>query len=196
MDEAVVARRMLLTGEDLDDLEQRSTLISQRAPALFRRGEIGAAPQDELAQALGHFHYAPATEPLFSLLDGPFAASAVKALDQLAPERIRNQLLDTACDVKRPATERDVALQLLMQTASSSATARRLAPLLDDNTEVELGQANRPGSRRLVWKVSDRAASTVAHLLGKTPPRFNPVFAAPANTGPEQARQWLKEAAP
>jgi hypothetical protein len=121
-----------------------------------------------LIEALGNLHYQPAEERIFGLLDGPHAASAAKALKQLAPDKLALRLVAEACDKKAEASSRDRALALLA-TPPATGSATDLIPLLDDNTMV-------PGLRPLPgreWRICDRAAEAIAGILGR-PMRMSP----------------------
>jgi HEAT repeat protein len=152
-----------------------------------RLDEAPAVPA--LMEALGNLHYQPAEEPIFGLLDGPHAASAAKALKQLAPERLARRLVAEACDKQADAPARDRALALLA-TPPANGSATELIPLLDDTTIV-------PGIRPLQgreWRICDRAAEAISGILGR------PVRMSPAQTIEqrdqqiEQIRQSVKAA--
>ncbi len=136
--------------------------------------------REALIEALGDLNYIAAEEVIFGLLDSSFANSAAKALKQLAPEKLARQLEAEACDKKADPQVRDRALQLLgIPPANSSATA--LIPLLDDTTVVTiLGRRAMPGRE---WRICDRAATTIATLLGR------PVRIAPMQTVDQRDQQ-------
>jgi hypothetical protein len=118
-----------------------------------------------LIEVLGDFHYRPAEERIFGLLGGPHAISAGKALKQLAPEKLAQRLEAEACDKKADPQARDRAL-LLLGTPPANSSATGLISLLDDTTIVPV-----PGRRAMSgreWRICDRAAATIATLLGRS----------------------------
>jgi HEAT repeat protein len=125
-----------------------------------RRDESPAVPA--LIEALGGLHYQQAQERIFGLLDGPHAASAAKALKQLAPEKLARRLIVEACDKKAEASARDRALLLLATPPANGSTAE-LIPLLDDTTIVA-GIHPLPGRE---WRICDRAAEAISEMLGR-----------------------------
>jgi hypothetical protein len=127
---------------------------------------------------LGNLHYRPAEERIFGLLDGPHAASAAKALKQLAPEKLARRLVTEACDKKADASTRDRALLLLAMPPANGATAE-LIPLLDDTTIVP-GIRPVPGRE---WRICDRAAEAISGLLGR------PLRMSPAQSNEERDQQ-------
>ena len=152
-----------------------------------RLDESPAAPA--LIEALGNLHYHPAEERIFGLLDGPHAASAAKALKQLAPEKLARRLVAEACDKKADPSARDRALGLLATPPAAGSTTD-LIPLLDDNTMV-------PGLRPLPgreWRICDRAAEAIAEILGR-PMRMSPAQTLEQRDQQiEQIRQSVKAA--
>jgi HEAT repeat protein len=142
-----------------------------------------------LIEALGDLHYQPAEERIFTLLDGPHAVSAGKALKELAPERLARRLEAEACDTKADPQARDRAL-LLLGTAPANSSATGLIPLLDDTTVVP-GRRPLPGRE---WRICDRAATTISTLLGR-PVRIMPNQPTEQRDQQiEQVRQALKSA--
>jgi HEAT repeat protein len=123
----------------------------------------GSPARAALIEALGDLHYQPAEEQIFGLLDGLHAVSAGKALKQLAPEKLARLLQTEACDKKADPQIRDRAL-LLLGTAPANGSATDLIPLLDDTTIVP-GRRSMPGRE---WRICDRAAATIATLLGRS----------------------------
>ncbi len=132
-------------------------------------GRLDESPvEPALIEALGNLHYQPAEERIFGLLDGPHAASAARALKQLAPEKLARRLVAEACDKQADASSRDRAL-LLLATPPANGPATELIPLLEDTTTV-------PGVRPLPgreWRICDRAAEAISATLGR-PIRFSP----------------------
>jgi len=196
----------------LTDLEERLQKPEPSAGELQRQGEAAGDPRfaggrmgrlgggfpmradgsparAALIEALGDLHYQPAEERIFPLLDGSHLVSAVHALKQLAPEKLARRLETQACDKKADPQVRDRALVLLgMPPANSSATA--LIPLLDDTTIVP-GRRPIPGRE---WRICDRAAATIATLLGRTV-RIMPMQATEQRDQQiDQIRQSLKAA--
>jgi hypothetical protein len=121
-----------------------------------------------LMEALGKLHYQPAEERMFGLLDGPHAASAAKALKELAPEKLARRLVAEARDKKADPPSRDRAL-LLLATPPANGSVTELIPLLDDNTIVP-GLRPMPGRE---WRICDRAAEAISGMLGR-PMRISP----------------------
>ena len=142
-----------------------------------------------LIEALGDLHYEPAAERIFGWLDGPHAASAAKALKQLAQDQLVRRLTAQARDKKADAPSRDRAL-LLLGTPPAGGSAAELAPLLDDTTLVP-GPRPMPGRE---WRICDRAAETLSALLGR-PARIMPMQTTDQRDQQiEQIRQSLKAA--
>jgi HEAT repeat protein len=134
------------------------------AGGFLMRGE-GSPARAALIETLGDLHYQPAEERIFGLLDGAHAASAAKALKQLAPEKLARRLEAEACDKKADPQARDRAL-LLLGTPPANSSATDLIPLLDDTTVVPApGHRPMPGRE---WRICDRAAATIATLLGRS----------------------------
>jgi HEAT repeat protein len=123
----------------------------------------GSPARAALIEALGELHYQPAEERIFALLEGAHALSAGKALKQLAPEKLARRLEEEACDKKADPQARDRAL-LLLGTPPANSSATGLIPLLDDTTVVP-GRRPMPGRE---WRICDRAAATIATLLGRS----------------------------
>ena len=147
------------------------------------------SPVNAVIESLGDLKYEPAEERIFGLLDGSHAMAAAKAMQQLAPEKLTGRLTSIACDKNAAAQSRDDALLLLAAYPSPNPVAA-LAPLLDDTTIV-------PGRRLLAgreWRICDRAAGTIATLLGRTS-RIVPMQTTDLRDREiEEVRQWLKSA--
>jgi HEAT repeat protein len=142
-----------------------------------------------LIEALGDLHYQPAADTILGLLDGRNANSAAKALRKLAPEKLAVRLITIASDKAALPQARDDALLLLSDTAGASPMAG-LIPLLDDHTVVP-GIRLMPGRE---WRICDRAATTLAALMGR-PVRMAPMMPTEQRDEQiEQIRQWLKSA--
>jgi HEAT repeat protein len=125
----------------------------------------GSPARAALIEAMGDLHYQPAEERMFALLEGSHALSAGKALKKLAPEKLARRLEAEACDKKADPQARDRAL-LLLGTPPANSPATNLIPLLDDITIVPLpGRRPVPGRE---WRICDRAAATIANLLGRS----------------------------
>jgi HEAT repeat protein len=152
-----------------------------------RLDESPAAPA--LMEALGNLHYQPAEERIFGLLDGAHAASAAKALKQLAPEKLARRLVAEACDKKADPPSRDRALALLA-TPPANGPATDLIPLLDDTTIV-------PGLRPLPgreWRICDRAAEAISGMLGRPMRMSSAQTIEQRDQQIEQIRQSVKAA--
>lgn len=177
-------------------LEQAQIMNSPPAPNVGRMRRFGgglamrldeAPAPSAMIEALGSLHYQPAEEQIFGLLDGPYSASAGKALKQLAPDKLAERLMSIACDKKADGPTRDRALAI-METPPVSGSVKALVPLLDDTTTVP-GRRPMPGRE---WRICDRAAETISALLG------HPIKIVPMQTADqrdqqiEQIRQSLK----
>jgi HEAT repeat protein len=142
-----------------------------------------------LIEALGDLHYQAAADAILGLLDGRNANAAAKALKKLAPEKLSARLMTIAADKNAPPQARDDALLLLSDIAGANPMAG-LIPLLDDHTVV-------PGVRLMQgreWRICDRAATTLAALMGRTV-RIAPMTPTEQRDEQiEQVRQWLKSA--
>jgi hypothetical protein len=188
-------QRLRWLAEDPDEAEERAVWTGRQRFLDFESRPREGSVVNSLAQALGALRYEPAVEPLFDLVDSDYAPSVVKALDNLVPERIRRKLLDTACDQRKKPEDRDRALQLLLQTSPSKDAAQRLAPLLDETVEVRMDSPRGPMARQFGWRLCDRAVEVIGHFLDKPTTRPRPSPIRSNETTPEQARQWLQEAA-
>jgi HEAT repeat protein len=142
-----------------------------------------------LVEALGDLHFQPAEETILGLLGGRNANAAARALNKLAPEKLAARLVTIAADKNALPQTRDDALLLLSDTTGANPMAG-LIPLLDDQTVV-------PGLRRMPgreWRICDRAATTLAALMGRTV-RVAPMMPTEQRDQQiEQVRQWLKSA--
>ncbi len=142
-----------------------------------------------LIEALGDLHYPPAEDTILGLLSGRNASAAAKALKKLAPDKLAKRLFTIAADKTLPPQARDDALLLLGDTGVANPMTE-LIPLLDDQTIVP---ANRlmPGRE---WRICDRAAATLAALMGRSV-RIAPMMSTEQRDQQiEQVRQWLKSA--
>jgi HEAT repeat protein len=142
-----------------------------------------------LIEAMGDLHYQPSADTLLGLLAGPNADAAAKALKKLAPGKLSERLIAIAADKNAQPQARDDALLLLSDNAAANPMAS-LIPLLDDHTIVP-GLRMMPGRE---WRICDRAATTLAALMGRTI-RLAPIMPTEQRDDQiEQVRQWLKSA--
>jgi HEAT repeat protein len=162
-------------------------MAARRVPTMEEREPftlVGA-----LIEALGKLHYQPATQLFLDSLSGKNAAPAAHALKILAPDKLLPRLIAVAGDKTAAVANRDQALLLLGEVGSPDAAAA-IVPLLDDRTGV-------PGFRPMPgrdWRVCDRAALTVAALLGRQL-RMAPMMPTEMRDQQiEQVRQWVKAA--
>ncbi|HWY32389.1 MAG TPA: hypothetical protein VNX46_16620, partial [Candidatus Acidoferrum sp.] len=114
-----------------------------------------------LIEALGDLGYTPATDELFKLRGTDYDVETTRALAKLAPDRLIDELLATALNKQVDSYLREQALVSLCNISATNRV-RDLVPLLDDNTPIEYSQPL-PGPE---WRVCDRAAETIAFLLG------------------------------
>jgi HEAT repeat protein len=169
-------------------------LLARRFNGRMRR--FGGDPRAEesfsiitaLVEALGELDYQPATATIVDLLGGPDSTAAATALKKLAPAELTRRLVSIANDKNAQAQSRDEALVLLAD--APGANASDLVPLLDDHTII-------PSIRPLPgreWRICDRAATTLAGLLGRTM-RIAPMMPeVERDQQIDQVRQWLKVA--
>jgi HEAT repeat protein len=169
-------------------------LLARRFNGRMRR--FGGDPRVEesfsiitaLVEALGELDYQPATATIVDLLGGPDSTVAATALKKLAPAELTRRLVTIANDKNAQAQSRDEALVLLSD--APGANASDLVPLLDDHTII-------PSIRPLPgreWRICDRAATTLAGLLGRTM-RIAPMMPeVERDQQIDQVRQWLKAA--
>jgi HEAT repeat protein len=173
---------------DPDNLLGRAQMARMRRFAVdVRRDQFTLVTA--LIEALGDLHYQPAEETILGLLGGRNANAAAKALKKLAPEKLARRLITIAADKNALPQARDDALLLLSDTADANPMAD-LIPLLDDHTVVPSLRLM-PGRE---WRICDRAATTLAALLGRTV-RVAPMMPTEQRDQQiEQVRQWLKSA--
>ena len=137
-------------------------------PVNFRLDNPPAAAS--IIVALGELGYHPVEERLFGILAGiDYGAAAAAALKHLSPEKLSQQLTQQACDKKLDPVIREQAL-LFLEAPPAAGSPTALAPLLDDKTVVA-GRRPMPGRE---WRICDRAADTIATLLGR-PMRIQPM---------------------
>jgi hypothetical protein len=141
-----------------------------------------------LVETLGELKYEPATETIVGLVGSPNTIAAVNALKKLAPAELTKRLLAVADDKNALAQARDEALTLLSD--APGANASDLVPLLDDHTAIP-GMRPMPGRE---WRICDRAAMTLAALLGRSV-RLAPMMPVEERDQQiDQVKQWLKSA--
>ncbi len=143
-----------------------------------------------LIEALGNLRYAPATDELFKLSGTDYEGVATSALGKLAPARLTDQLLTTAKDKQLDSYLREKALVTLCNIQATNCV-RDLVPLLDDTTPIVYSPPMRLGTK---WQVCDRAAVTIATLLGWEN-RMAPVY-FPQQKRDEtmtRVRDWAKQ---
>lgn len=186
-------RRLQWITEENDQFQGRAAYLRNRLPGEMR--PRGFSLVDSLAEALGELKYPPAVDILFDMVNGESGPAAVEALDRMAPGRIRTRLLAEACNPAKSPEDRDRALQLLLEVSPNRDAARRLEPLLDDTSEIVRKVGAAPLAREWRWRLCDRAVQTIAHLLDKPPARFTPTPVRVTGASPDDARQWLEEAA-
>ncbi|PWU11450.1 MAG: hypothetical protein C5B50_23330 [Verrucomicrobia bacterium] len=143
---------------------------------------------DALIEALGVLGYGPATDELFKLRGTEYEAQATQALARLEPDRLASQLLATARDKQVDSYLRERALLTLGELMATNRV-HDLVPLLDDTTPIEYSRPL-PGP---TWRVCDRAAQTMAILLGWQR-RLMPAFRRPEQMEDllTRAREWAK----
>ncbi|HEX3716741.1 MAG TPA: DUF3160 domain-containing protein [Verrucomicrobiae bacterium] len=141
-----------------------------------------------LVEALGELDYQPAKAPILGLIGGPNSTAAATALKKIAPAELTKRLLNIAGDKNAQAQSRDEALILLGDAPGASASD--LVSLLDDRTVIP-GPRPMPGRD---WRICDRAAMTLAGLLGRSV-RLGPMMPTEErDIQINQVRQWLKSA--
>ncbi len=148
-----------------------------------------------LMEALADLHYAPAAEELFNLrnsahvLKNDYTEAATLALGKIAPDRLTSQLLATAKDKQTDSYLREQAMVTLCEISATNCV-RELAQLLDDTTPIVYDRSP-PG---MEWRVCDRAAQSIAVLLGWQDGRF-PMFLRPEQRDElmTRAREWAKQ---
>ena len=183
---------------DPDDLEMR---IGHHVPARAKqRASMRLPPQpitlpthdytlvDALIEALGELRYPPAADELFKLRGTDYDAEATRSLGRLAPERLTGDLLATANDRNLDSYLREQAMVTLANLAATNRV-RDLVPLLDDQTPIIYSRPL-PGPE---WRICDRAAATIAAMLGWQDARL--LRFVPASRRQEllnRAREWSK----
>lgn len=148
-----------------------------------------------LMEALADLHYTPAAEELFNLrntahvLKTDYSEAATLALGKIAPNRLTSQLLATAKDKQTDSYLREQAMVTLCEISATNRV-RELVPLLDDTTPIVYDRSP-PG---MEWRVCDRAAQSIAVLLGWQDGRF-PIFMRPEQRDKLmiRAREWAKQ---
>jgi HEAT repeat protein len=145
---------------------------------------------DALIEALGNLGYAPAADELFKLRGTDYDAEATRALNKLAPDRLTNELLAAAKDKQIDSYLREQALVTLCNISATNCV-RDIVPLLDDATPIVYSRPL-PG---LEWRVCDRAATTIAVLLGWES-RMLPIYVSPEQREETmtRVREWGKSA--
>lgn len=144
---------------------------------------------DALIEALGDLGYTPATDELFNLWGTDYEAEAIRALSKLAPERLTGELLATAKDKQIDGYVRERAM-VTLGIISATNHVRDLIPLLDDTTPI-VYERTLPGPE---WRVCDRAAETIAILLGWKNGRL-PIYIRPEQREEmmNRVRDWAKQ---
>ncbi len=143
-----------------------------------------------LIEALGDLRYAPAVDELFKLRGTDYDAEATRALAKLAPDRLTSELLTTALDKQIDSYMREKAM-ITLGNISATNRVRDLVPLLDDTTPIVYSRPL-PGPE---WRVCDRAAATIAILLGWENGRL-PIYVRPEQRAEtmNRVRDWAKQA--
>jgi hypothetical protein len=146
---------------------------------------------DELIEALGEFGYAPAIDELMKLRGTAYGAEAARALDNLAPDSLADGYLKTALDKQTDSYLREQALIALGKTSATNRV-RELVPLLDDTTVINYSRPLPPG---LEIKICDRAAETIAVMLGWEDRRMRRPFVPPKQREElmSRIRDWAKQ---
>ena len=143
-----------------------------------------------LIEALGDLRYTPAVDELFKLRGTDYDAEATRALAKLAPDRLTSELLTTALDKQIDSYMREKAM-VILYNISATNRVRDLVPLLNDTTPIVYSRPL-PGPE---WRVCDRAAETIAILLGWQD-RMLPIFVRPEQREEtmNRVRDWAKQA--
>ena len=125
---------------------------------------------------------------MFKLRGTDYDAEATRALAKLAPDRLTGELLATVRDKQIDSYVREQALITLAKIPATNRV-RDLVPLLDDTTPIEYSRPL-PGP---AWRVCDRAAQTMAILLGWEHP-MTLRFARPEQREEliTRAQEWAK----
>jgi HEAT repeat protein len=145
---------------------------------------------DALIEALGDLGYTPAADELFKLRGTDYDAETTRALSKLASDRLTGELLVTAKDKQVDSYVRERAMVTLCNISATNHV-RDLIPLLDDATPI-VYERTLPGPE---WRVCDRAAETIAILLGWENGR-SPIYIRPEQRGKtmNRVRDWAKQA--
>lgn len=114
-----------------------------------------------LIEALATLQYAPAVDDLSKLRSTDHNAAATRALATLVPERLGSELLAKAADKQLDSYLREQAMVSLC-ALSLTNHVRGFVPLLDDVTPIAY-ERPLPGPE---WRVCDRAAVSIALMLG------------------------------
>jgi HEAT repeat protein len=144
-----------------------------------------------LIQALRDLAYAPAADELFKLAGTDYEETAADALAKLAPGRLASNLLAVCQDPKTDSYLREKAM-VTLGTLSATNCARALVPLLDDLTPIVYSPPLRSGGD---WRICDRAALTIATLLGWEGQPRNRRMMMPVEQRQElmtRVREWAK----
>lgn len=146
---------------------------------------------DELIEALGDFGYAPAIDELMKLRATDYDAEATIALNKMAPDRLADDFLKTALDRQVDSYLREKALVALSK-GSATNRVRELIPLLDDTTVINY---SRPMPLGIEMRICDRAAETIAVMLGWEDRRFRQPLVPPRQREDLMARvrDWAKD---
>jgi HEAT repeat protein len=197
---------------DPEDLELRLSIQPEFITNMQRRSAMRVAPEPflhlpsgyydlatALIDALGDLQYGPAVDELIGLSGTVFNSvsrsdykdAASQALGKLAPDRLADQLMAAITNKQTDSYLREQAM-VTLGTVSATSRVRELVLLLDDTTPIEYG-GQIPG---YLWRVCDRAAETIATMLGWERDAM-PHFAPPAQNEEliNRARAWAKEQA-
>jgi HEAT repeat protein len=139
---------------------------------------------DALIEALGDLRYAPAADELFKLRKDDYVTEINLALYRTDPKRLTDKLLTEAKDKAADSYLREKALATL-DDLSATNCVREIIPLLDDVTPIVYSRPMPWGE----WRICDRAAVTIASMLGWGV--RNPMI---LHARPEQREEWLKQA--
>ena len=130
-------------------------------PEMFNISIHGYDLTTALIEALGDLGYIPATDELFKLRGTDYDVEVTRALAKVAPDRLAADLLPLALNKENDSYEREHAM-LALSDISATNHVRDLLPLLDDTTPIVYF----PPMGRREWRVCDRAAVTMAVMLG------------------------------
>jgi len=156
-------------------------------PYIFSTHDYNLA--DELIAALGKLSYTPAAEELFKLRGTEYDSQATYALSQIAPERLADALLTTAKDKQIDSYMREQAMVALCNISATNRV-RDLIPLLEDETAITYTKPVRGAE----WRVCDRAAASIAILLGWESRMAPMLFMRPGKQEETltRAREWAR----